>query len=155
MATGGNDMIFLDVDDTLILYDDTHKTSTKDVQVHLHGVLKGERFTVNDELVERVMEFAAGRGEAVVVWSGGGADYARMVVKSYVPRLTAAPSVHYLTKDEWSYGIVSPGDIVVDDLQAVRTILSAAGAKAYAPRERWFRSSEHQAPYFDEPGGSQ
>ena len=62
-------MIFLDVDDTLVLYRD-------DVTPHPYGVLMGLGFRVNHELVDRVLAHLS-PDERVVVWSGGGLGLCR------------------------------------------------------------------------------
>lgn len=68
-------MIFVDVDDTLVLYD----TNT-DNHPHPCGVLRGEQFTIRHAIVNRLL---ARPWATVVLWSGGGGNYAHMVVKSH------------------------------------------------------------------------
>lgn len=124
-------MIFLDVDDTLVLYEDGRRTGTAPRQVHPHGIFRGERFTVNHWLVERVL---AHPEETLVVWSGGGRDYARLIVEQYIPTLAHA---RFLIKDESTRHLISPRDVVMDDLLSMRSLAVNAGAIGVGPHEDW------------------
>ena len=76
----------------------------------------GMGFLVNHELIERVLLHRK-PGDALVVWSGGGADYAHAVVSQYCPRLDRCVfSLKDLTTLKW----IAQGDIVVDDDTNVR-----------------------------------
>ena len=68
-------MIFVDVDDTLVLCD-----TNADNHPHPYGVLRGEHFTIRHAIVNRPL---ARSWATVVVWSDGGSYYARTVVKSH------------------------------------------------------------------------
>ena len=57
-------MIFVDVDDTLVLYD-----TNADNHPHPCGVLRGEHFTIRHAIVNRLL---ARSWATVVLWSGGG-----------------------------------------------------------------------------------
>ena len=73
-------MIFVDVDNTLLLY------SITDSARHPYGVLRGEHYIVHHKLVKRLLD----KQEPMIVWSGGGRDYARLVVQDYIPELKHA-----------------------------------------------------------------
>ena len=77
-------MIFVDVDDTPVLYD-----TNADNHPHPCGVLRGEHFTIRHALVNRLL---ARSWATVVLWSGGGGYYAHMVVKSHSPTLAVYPT---------------------------------------------------------------
>ena len=122
-------MIYVDVDDTLVLYRDTEP-------VQHSGVLMGMGFEVNHELIQRVLQYRA-PGEMLVVWSGGGQDYARAVVREHIPRLDRC--VFHL-KDLTTLKWISPGDVVVDDNAGVRARARAAGAQGLDPYAEWSQS---------------
>ena len=99
--------IFVDCDDTLILYE-----SGGDGVFHPGGVPRGEPHTYNRPLVDSVRAFANDHPCAlVVVWSGGGAQYARVIADIALPGVNVAA----LIKDRTTFDLVRPGDIVVDD----------------------------------------
>ena len=77
-------MIFVDVDDTLVLYD-----TNADNQPHPYGVLRGEHLTIRHAMVNRLL---ARSPATVVVYSRGGGNYARMVVKSHFPTPAVYPT---------------------------------------------------------------
>ena len=122
-------MICVDVDDTLVLSRDTEP-------VQPSGVLMGMGFLVNHELVERALLHRK-PGEMLMVWSGGGASYAREVVHAYIPRLDCCV-VHM--KDQTTLAWITQGDTVVDDDAAVRARFEAAGAQGLNPHEEWLQS---------------
>ena len=122
-------MIYVDVDNTLVLYRDTEP-------VQHSGVLMGMGFLVNHELVDRILQYRK-PGEIVVVWSGGGADYAHAVVAQYIPRLDRC--VFHL-KDLSALKWLTSGDIVVDDDAGVRARAKAMGAQGLNPHEEWLQS---------------
>ena len=123
-------MIYLDVDDTLVLYSDTEP-------VHLYGVLMGQGFVLNHALIERVLLYRK-PDETLVLWSGGGADYARAVVQTYCPRLDDRCVFHL--KDLSTLKWLTSGDIVVDDDAGVRARAKAMGAQGLNPHEEWLQS---------------
>ena len=122
-------VIYLDVDDTLVLYRDTEP-------VQPSGVLMGQGFLVNHELIDRVLLHRKAN-EPVVVWSGGGASYAHAVVAYYIPRLDCCV---FHMKDQTTLAWKAQGDIVVDDDSNVRILARAAGARGLHPHEKWSRS---------------
>ena len=94
-------MIYLDVDDTLVLYRDTEP-------VQHSGVLIGMGIQVNHALIDRALLHRKS-GETTVVWSGGGADYAREVVRAYCPRLDRVDfHLKDLTTLKWIQGTGNP-----------------------------------------------
>ncbi len=88
--------LFVDVDDTLILYDDDLPRDP----VLGHSI-------PNEPLVKRIQAWDG----PVVVWSAGGRDYA-CAVGDYV---LGALSFTALEKDRRAYAFVQPGDVVVDN----------------------------------------
>ena len=123
-------MIFVDVDDTLVLYRD-------DIPVQQYGVLMGLGFRVNHLLVDRILQYRS-PNERVVVWSSGGAEYARAVVEQYCPRLDRTG---FYLKDETTTGLISPGDIAVDDDAGIRDRARAMGARGLGPLEQWIQGT--------------
>ena len=122
-------MIFIDVDGTQVLYRD-------DQPVCPYGPLMGLGFEVNHELADRILQYRK-PGEIVVVWSGGGADYAHAVVAQYIPRLD---KVVFGLKDLSTLKWLTSGDIVVDDDAGVRARAKAMGAQGLNPHEEWLQS---------------
>jgi len=87
--------LFVDIDDTLILYDLEANTP----------------FTINEKLLEGIKQFQQNNpDELIVVWSGGGKEYARM----WGDKL-GLEGITYLLKDKDSFWLVNSGDIVIDD----------------------------------------
>ena len=123
-------MIYLDVDDTLVLYRDTELAQPS-------GVLMGMGFEVNHALVDRVLLHRK-PSKKVVVWSGGGADYAHAVVAQYIPRLD---QVKFGLKDLTTLKWLSSGDTVVDDDAGVRARARAMGARGLGPLEQWIQGT--------------
>ena len=118
-------MIYIDVDDTLVLYRDTEP-------VQPSGVLMGMGIVVNHELVERALLHRK-PGEMLMVWSGGGASYAREVVHAYIPWLDCCV---FHMKDLTTLAWIAQGDIVVDDDANVRAQAGAAGSTGVRPIRR-------------------
>ena len=115
-------MIYIDVDDTLVLY-------RNDQPVQPSGVLMGPGFLVNHELIDQALLHRKAN-EPVVVWSGGGASYAHAVVAYYIPRLDCCV---FHMKDQTTLAWITQGDTVVDDDAAVRARAEAAGAQGLNP----------------------
>ena len=98
--------LFVDCDDTLILYD-------SEGDVHPYGFSRGDPYHVNETLVAFIWGFRAKYPDAlIVIWSGGGRAYAEQVARevglSEVATLCAI-------KDRTTFGLVTTDDIVVDD----------------------------------------
>jgi hypothetical protein len=108
--------LFIDCDDTLILYDCISCTRTKEaceVHGHPYGFLKGESYKINEPLVASIKAYVQDNPCAlVVIWSGGGAQYARSIADIVL----SGVGVMTLIKDKTSFHLVRPGDIVVDDM---------------------------------------
>ena len=99
--------LFVDCDDTLILYD------SADDPIHPYGVTRGEPYTYNRPLVNSIRAFIRDHPYAlVVVWSGGGASYARTIADIALPGM----NVVAMMKDETTFDLVRPHDIVIDDM---------------------------------------
>ena len=95
--------LFVDVDDTLLLYQTSNLW-----QAFLRGGVP------NEPLVERVRTWDG----PIVIWSAGGEDYAR----SAGERVLGDLSFSAAEKGPETYGLVQPGDVVVDnDAIPVRT----------------------------------
>ncbi len=108
--------LFVDCDDTLIVYDDIACTWPEEpCEVHAHpfGVLRGETYKINDPLAASVKAYVEDNPCAlVIIWSGGGAQYARAIADVAL----SGVDVMTMIKDKTSFHMVRPGDIVVDDM---------------------------------------
>ena len=98
--------IFCDVDDTLVLYQDAQ------VGPHPYGLYMGTPFAVNTRLVAGLIQFrAANLWELIVIWSGGGKEYAEMWARRLgLDRISVG-----LSKDVTTFDLIQEGDVVVDD----------------------------------------
>lgn len=100
--------VFIDIDDTLIIWKDSENT-------HPYGALRfqygNDSAAINTPLVERIRAHAA-QGHEIIFWSGGGDKYARSVVEWLLPEFKDSA---FLTKDKMVFPLVRLGDIVVDD----------------------------------------
>jgi hypothetical protein len=98
--------VFVDCDDTLIIYKDGGT-------VHPYGVDYGEYY-INESLAESIKNFVYDNPCAlVVIWSGGGADYARRIADIVLP---GVDGVTCMIKDRTTFYLVHSGDIVIDDM---------------------------------------
>ncbi len=88
--------LFVDVDDTLILYDDDLPRDP----VLGHSI-------PNEPLVKRIQAWDG----PVVIWSAGGEEYARSAGRRALGDVTFTA----LEKDPVGYSLVLPGDVVVDN----------------------------------------
>jgi len=96
--------LFVDVDDTLVLYDK--------VGPNPYGLYHGTPWTPNHRLVEGIKQFRLDNPtELIVVWSGGGLEYAHQ----WNHDLGFDDTIISLTKDVSTLHLVRDGDIVVDD----------------------------------------
>ncbi len=101
--------LFVDCDDTLILYDGEFSEDGP----HPFLALGREGYKINEPLAASIKAYVEDNPCAlVVIWSGGGAQYARAIAD------IALPSVDVMTmiKDKTSFHMVRVGDIVVDDM---------------------------------------
>ena len=103
--------LFVDCDDTLVLFEGDGP--------HPYGAYD-EEGTPNRPLIDRVNAFEG----HVVVWSGGGSEYARFIGERYLSREFLA-----LAKDVDGLALVRPGDIVVDD--------QPISARTHGPHRPW------------------
>lgn len=114
--------VFVDVDDTLVLY--------KGGSTHPYGVINGEAYEPNTDLIERLKNFT-GR---IIVWSGGGKDYARQVARLLL--LPEGIRCQAGSKFE-DFNQIKPGDIVVDDQSEYYIGMRELGVRIYGPRDDW------------------
>jgi len=94
--------LFVDVDDTLILYDKAGPNP--------YGVYMGTPYSINERLVEGIREFA--NSGLVTVWSGGGRDY----VIEWLKKLGLDDVAFAMTKDASTLHFIEEDSIVVDDM---------------------------------------
>jgi hypothetical protein len=113
--------VFVDVDDTLVIYRGGN-------YAHHYGVLDGRPYEPNYGLIKKLQQFDG----TIVVWSGGGKDYARAVARTVL--LPASVRCMVATKDP---SLVKPGDVVVDDDGRIRLLINHRGAKVYGPHDNW------------------
>ncbi len=108
--------LFVDCDDTLIIYDDiacTWPDEPCEVHGHPFGVLRGESYKINEPLAASIKSWAYDNPCALtVIWSGGGAQYARAIADIALPGVDVVTMI----KDKTSFHMVRSGDIVVDDM---------------------------------------
>lgn len=121
--------IFVDCDDTLIIYDHISCTRPKETcEVHRHpfGVARGESYKINQLLADSIKLWVEDNPcSLAVIWSGGGAQYARAIADIALPGV----DVMTMIKDETSFHMVRTGDIVVDDMDLL------VPAKVFRPNE--------------------
>ncbi len=97
--------LFVDVDDTLVLFD-------SEGEVHPYGFWRNDAYRLNDPLAEYIFQFRRDNPDAlIVVWSGGGAEYAKAVIDDLLHGFDATPMI----KDRTTFYLVREWDIVVDD----------------------------------------
>lgn len=97
--------LFVDVDDTLLLYDSEGDT-------HPYGIWKDDSYHINKHLVKQIHRFREKYPDAlIVVWSGGGTQYAKIVADLLLPNLDIVPMI----KDRTTFPLVRMGDWVIDD----------------------------------------
>lgn len=97
--------LFVDVDDTLVLY---NKVGPNPL-----GLYMGTPYSFNTRLVDGIREFhRENPASLIVIWSGGGKDYASMWAFS----LGLSAFITPMTKDIESIKVmVREGDVVIDD----------------------------------------
>ena len=97
--------LFVDVDDTLIIYDLPPPNP--------YGYFQGTPWRVNQQLLAGVHQFHADHPETpIIIWSGGGRDYGEM----WIVPLGLSGFAEGMLKDWQSLSLIQEGDIVVDDL---------------------------------------
>jgi len=91
--------VYVDVDDTLLMWDSPHDVDKDDVRfVTVKCRDYTERLLVNPHNV-LLLKRLASRGHAIVVWSGGGADWAEAAVEAlglnkYVTAVSGKPQYY-------------------------------------------------------------
>ncbi len=114
--------LFIDVDDTLILYN-------SDSKINPYGFWNGDPFEPNFGLINAIGEYREAFPDAmIVIWSGGGRDYARAAADHLFPDNDFA----YMEKGWDSFPLVRDTDIVVDDADFS---LGNHSFKVYSPIE--------------------
>ena len=97
--------LFVDVDDTLIIYDRPPPNP--------YGYCQGIPWRVNQPLLDGIRRFHADDPEAqIIIWSRGGKEYSEILID----RFGLTGLVVGMIKDQWSLSLIQEGDIVVDDL---------------------------------------
>ena len=113
--------VFVDVDDTLILYEG--------VGIHPWGFIYGEPYNTNKKLINQLKAF---KGK-IVNWSGGGRGYAEQVAKAILPS-----DLKYFTMSKFAVPPdINPGDIIVDDQLESFLSMKEYGIKVYGPFDDW------------------
>ena len=118
--------VFIDVDDTLILFDNGG--------INPYGVINGKSYRPNLALIDKLKDFDGD----IIVWSGGGRDYALMVAKKVLPK-----ELRYMVGSK-GIGIrnVKHGDIIIDDQKEYFTALEELGVSVFNPFEEWLQKEE-------------
>ena len=98
--------VFVDCDGTLVIYDSGLFAP--------YGVLKGESYSLNEDLIESLIQVRDFHPDAFMVcWSGGGADYAEQIAN-----LCGIEHVfdYFAMKDQVAFPLAIKGSIVIDDM---------------------------------------
>lgn len=99
--------LFIDVDDSLVIYHDALADKP-----HPYGVYEGLPWEPNTRLIEGIRAWSVTNPHGlIIVWSGGGYQYADYWAKKLLPDL----KVVCLSKTKVAMTLVSAKDIVVDD----------------------------------------
>ncbi len=102
-----NQRLFVDCDDTLILFD-------SEGEIHPFGFWRDDPYRINEPLVVFIRQFRKENPEGfIVIWSGGGQEYATQVVREV--NLEDVTAWHMI-KDKTTFHLVREGDIVIDDM---------------------------------------
>lgn len=123
--------VFVDVDDTLVLYKNEAN------KIHPYGVINGDEFEPNHELIERLREYSG----HIIVWSGGGREYARQVA-----RIVLLPeNIRCMVASKFDdFGRIRAGDIVIDDQKEYFVGMEQHGVHVFGPFEEWTTVKENQ-----------
>ena len=96
--------LFVDCDDTLVFYQEAGPNP--------YGIYWGTPYEVNQRLVQGIVQFRDRDPAAlIVVWPGGGVDYAEMVMIRLGLDRVAVP----MLKNVLTFQLIKDGDVVVDD----------------------------------------
>ncbi len=80
---------------------------------HPFAVTRGETYKINEPLVASIKAWAYDNPcSLVVIWSGGGAQYARAIADVALPGVDVVTMI----KDKTTFYMARSGDIVVDDM---------------------------------------
>ena len=125
---GAGMRIFVDCDDTLILYpgDGQHLFC-----VFTPWIAATKGWKSNEVLIARIRRFDGD----VFIWSSGGREYAKRIARVLLPGVSAT----FLAKDKDSFRLVREGDIVVDDHHI------PVGVKIFGHLETWEESQANAA----------
>ena len=116
-------MIFVDVDDTLVLY-------TAIAKIHPYGILHGEPYEPNRKLIEWLKR----QNDRIIIWSGGGKEYARQAAKE----LLIPESIRCMLGSKFEdFSQIKAGDTVIDDQQEYFITMKEFGVRILSPHENW------------------
>lgn len=122
--------LFVDIDDTLIIYYDTGD----DEEAHPYGAIHGESYHINQTLKNFIFAFREKYEDAlIVIWSGGGDQYAAQVAEEAG---LGEVNAMYLTKDRETFYLVREGDIVVDD-QPIKVAATVTPPDFFDSKDNW------------------
>ena len=102
----GNVRVFVDCDDTLILFDEV-------TEVNPYGLWRGDAYRVNTVLVD-TLRLACRTCFTLIIWSGGGAKYAKAVSDAVFGDDLGEVNA-WLDKGRPTFDLVREEDIVIDD----------------------------------------
>lgn len=98
--------LFVDVDDTLVLYDLNAPNP--------YGIYQGVPYKLNDKLIEGIKKYHIDNpDELIIVWSGGGREYAEMWINNIGLNNIAYP----LEKSKETFHLIQDNSIVIDDME--------------------------------------
>jgi len=119
--------LFVDCDDTLILYN-------SEGEVHPYGFVRDTPYHVNESLVAFIKAFYAKYPEALItIWSGGGDQYATQVAKEVgLDEIDAL----CIIKDRTTFPLVAEDDIVVDD-QELKVAATVTPPDFFDNKDNW------------------
>ena len=115
--------VFCDCDDTLIRFLDHQEK-------HYSGIYDGSKWEPNYELITAVRNFREFTPSLLIVWSGGGKEYAKKWARTFFN--WGEPSFWCL-KDSKAISIARDGDIIIDDSDRFRSAFDNTGILAYTP----------------------
>lgn len=101
--------LFIDCDDTLVKYQDSSNQTQ-----HPYGYYMGTPWNPNEPLIDAIRQFRKDNPHSlIVVWSGGGREYAQL----WIDRLLPGLGIVGLGKSrEVAETMIRAQDIVVDDV---------------------------------------
>ncbi|KKL50258.1 hypothetical protein LCGC14_2307270 [marine sediment metagenome] len=106
--------LFVDVDDTIVLYKPESENVSGQGNRHPYGLMSDDSLYVfNESLLKFIVAFREKYPESlIIIWSGGGKRYAQRVAEQAgIGHL----DLTYLDKDMGTFPLVAEDDIVVDD----------------------------------------